>query len=615
MSALLALTMGLSPDTAHARGSRPEVNITMKVSPTKAKVGDQLNLTIRVVLKYQAKNRRRSYGFGFGMSRPDYDLSLPPNLKKDFVVVRTSPYQIHNRVNNRVTYTADYNYSISPRRSGRVLIPPAKVVFKGRTYSSRSAVVTVGTGPAPPPSLPGQLPNLTGDEDLFVHAVADKIKAYVGEQVTITWYLYYKSPVARQASIVTQPTTDNFFSEDIPFRVRSSTHTTIKGQVFTVTPVIRRALFPMKAGRLRVGSLGVEAYLDYYQKVLRRSAEVTIEARNLPTQNVPAGFHPKNVGQFKVSAEVGQTRIDASSATSLKVTVHGTGFMQGLKVDRIKQVPGFKIRFAGQKTEMASAVALGGKHIHEYVLIPTKVGALKVPPICFPHFDPKLGRYVTTACSKPVSVTVTGKLAGGAAAVVAGTGRDNELRRRLKPILQAGHLRNRTTWRLHKTGWLLWLLLLLPLLALGGLLLVRVMRTMDRDSEARRRRQARGNARKRLRLAASYLKNGDRVAFFSEIASVIQELLSARLGVRVQGLTTTELQELLQAGSMSPPLQEKLLRDLEVCDFARFAPAAAEEAEMQDVLQRTRKLMAEVERASLKPVSAPTPEPSTEDTP
>ena len=36
--------------------------------------------------------------------------------------------------------------------------------------------------------------------------------------------------------------------------------------------------------------------------------------------------------------------------------------------------------------------------------------------------------------------------------------------------------------------------------------------------------------------------------------------------------------------------------------FLRFAPAAAEEAEMQEVLARTRKLMVEVERASLKPV-------------
>lgn len=604
--ALLAHTAG--PGLAKARTGRPEVSVTMTASPTKAKVGDQLTLTIRVSIN-QRLTRRPSF---FSMRRPNYDLQVPSNLRKDFVVMRSTPFQVNNIVGTQQSYRCDYKYAVSPRRAGRILIPPARVVFKGRTYSSRPTVVNVGMGPAPPPSLPGQLPNLTGDEDLFVHAVANKLKAYVGEQVTVTWYLYYKSPVARQASIVTHPSTDNFFSEDIPFRVRSSTHTTIKGQVFTVTPVLRRALFPLKAGRLRVGALGVEAYLDYYQKVLRRSAEVSIQTLSLPTQNVPAGFHPKNVGQFKVTAEVGQPRIDAQSATSLKVTVQGTGFIQGLKVDRIKQIPGFKIRFAGQKTEMSSGVQLGGKHIHEYVLIPTAVGAQKVPPICFPHFDPKVARYVTDACSGQVEVTVTGKLAGVVGSTLAGAGKDNELRRRLKPILQAGHLRNRTTWRLHKMSWLLWLLILLPLLALLTTVLVRVIRSLDRNTDSRRRRQARGHARKRLRLAASYLKDGDRVSFFTEIASVIQELLTARLGVRVQGITTTELETLLEASDMASALRERLLRDLEVCDFARFAPAAADEAEMQDVLTRTRKLIRDVERARLKQIYEPGSEASAE---
>jgi BatD DUF11 like domain len=610
---LLALTLAFLIFGADSRSvqaqsrppvDRPKVSVTMTLSPTKAKLGDQLSLTIRVSIQQRYRGRR---GF-FTMQRPNYDLQVPPSLKKDFTVVRSTPFQMNNIVGSQQSYRSDYNFAIRPRRTGRLLIPPARVVFKGRTYSSRSAVVNVSTGPAPPPSLPGQLPSLTGDEDLFVHAVANKVKAYVGEQVTITWYLYYKSPVARQAAIVTRPTTDNFFSEEIPFRVRTSTHTTIGGQVFTVTPVIRRALFPLKAGKLRVGALGVEAYLDYYQKVLRRSAVVSIEVLDLPTKNVPAGFHPKNVGQFKVTSEVGQARIDAHSATSLKVTVQGTGFMQGLKVDRIKQMPGFKVRFAGQKTEMASGVQLGGKHIHEYVLIPTAVGAQKVPPICFPHFDPTLARYVTNACSKPVEVTVTGKLTASVSSTAAGGGTDNELRRRLKPILQASHLRNRTTKRLHKTPWLLWLLILLPLMVLLSMVLIRVVRSLDRDTGSRRRRQARGHARRRLRLAASYLKDGDRVSFFTEIASVIQELLTARLGVRVQGITAISLEALLEESEMSPALKERILRDLEVCDFARFAPAASGEAEMQDVLARTRKLIGDVERAQLKPVSDPSSE-------
>ncbi len=570
----------------------------MSLSPTKARVGDQLNLTVRVSIRQRIRSLG-GYGFSFGMSRPNYDLQLPANLKQDFVVVSSTPFQVNNIVGNQQSFRADYTYAISPRRAGRILLPPAKVVFKGRTYTSQPVVVNVGATPAPPPSLPGQTPNLTGDEDLFVHAVADRLKAYVGQQITITWYLYYKSPVARRAAIVSRPTTDSFFSEEIPLGTPSSTHTTIKGQVFTVTPVLRLALFPLKAGKLKVGGLGIEAYLDYYQKVLRSSAAVTLDVRDLPRKNVPPGFYPRNVGQFKVTAEVGQHTIDARSATSLKVTVSGTGFIGGLKVDRIQKIPGFKVRFAGQKTEPGGGAILGGRRIHEYVLIPTKVGSLKIPPVCFPHFDPTQGRYVTTACSAPITVTVTGKLLSGAGIGLAS--HENELRRRLKPILQGSHLRSRSTWRLHRTRWLLWLLLLLPPFGLGVGVLIRLIRSMDTDTEASRRRRARSHARRRLRLASSYLKESDRVAFFAEISSVIQELLSARLGARVQGLTGAELQQLLESSGMSEDLRERILKDLEVCDFARFAPAAAEETEMHDVLARTRKLIGELERAPLEP--------------
>ena len=147
----------------------------------------------------------------------------------------------------------------------------------------------------------------------------------------------------------------------------------------------------------------------------------------------------------------------------------------------------------------------------------------------------------------------------------------------------------------------MWLVLLLPAFGLGGLLVFRrVKASLDQDTESRRRRQARGRARKRLRLASSYLKGNDRVGFFTEIANVIQDLLSARLGVRVQGLTVTDLQALLSGSGMAAAPQERLIRDLEICDLARFAPAAAEEQEMQAVLQRTRLLIVDIERAKLK---------------
>ncbi|MFH2010326.1 MAG: BatD family protein [bacterium] len=579
--------------TAAAAAPGPAVEVRATVTPSRAKVGDRIDLTVNVRIRSEVRTRGF---FSFG-SNPRYDYSHPG--LQDFEITNQGASQRTELIGTRQTYTRTTQYIISPRRVGTLTIEPAQIIYQGKAYRSNRLTVAVGAIPAPPPTRPGQVPNLDGTEQIFVQVVPDKLKAYVGEQVTITWYLYSKTDMAAQHNAVkTTATTDSFFSEEIPFRSKLITHQTIKNQVYTVKPIARRALFPLKSGRLRVGALSVEAFIDYYTKMVRSSAEVFIESVPLPTTNVPPGFHAKNVGTFRVTADVDSPTVDARSATAFKVIVQGSGFLHGLKVDKLKQLDGFKVRFAGQKTEMASTVQLSGKHILEYVLIPARVGTLTVPPICFPHFNPHASRFVT-ACSRALKITVTGSLPSGAGGL-ATAGRDNELRRRLKPILQGSQLRDRKVWRLHRVRWLLWPVLLLPVMAVFGLVLVRQIRsTLDRDTEARRRRQARGHARRRLRLAASYLKNSDHVGFFTEIANVIHELLSARLGARIQGLTAVELKDQLEHCSMPSALQERILSDLEVCDFARFAPAAAQEQEMLDVLQRTRKLISDIERAKL----------------
>ena len=143
--------------------------------------------------------------------------------------------------------------------------------------------------------------------------------------------------------------------------------------------------------------------------------------------------------------------------------------------------------------------------------------------------------------------------------------------------------------------------MLLPVLFVAGFLLARGIRARwSQDTVSRQRREARGRVRQRLRLASSFLKAGNRVSFFGEIASVIHEQLAAKLGIKVQGLTTVELKQLLDECGMEGGLQKQLIDDLEVCDFARFAPAAAEDQQMADTLQRTRRLLDAIDRARLK---------------
>lgn len=573
------------------------VVVELEAHPARVAVSDQIQITVTIKV-----GSRVGSGIMGGPSFTGYRL---PGLD-DFEVLRSwnsSSTQISiagGRAQREEI--SSFFYSVRSRKAGRFTISPASVSFGGRTHTSNSLTIQVDPGgAAPPPTLPGQAPSVQDDDEVFIQVVPDKTSAFVGEQVTVTWYLYTRTSLARQPEIKTTPNTDPFFSEDLPFRSQDATRTTINGTIYALVPIYRRALFPLKAGRLKVGPMTVEVMTvgqSYYSMtaVQRSSAELFVEAKVLPAAGKPPGFVKSNVGRFRVTAEAEPSEIDAQSATSLRVTVTGQGFIHGLKVEKLQHLDDFRIRFAGQKTEMAQGIQLSGARVNEYVLIPNRTGALKVPPICFPHFDPTLGTYVTDACSKALTVRVTGELPQSRGAIEP---KDNELQRTLKPILHGSTLVDRNPWRLHRSP-LGWPVILFPLLSVLGLLVVRRVRArIAEDTEGQQRREARGRAKRRLRLAAQALRSGDRVVFFGEIANALQEQLSARLGVNVRGLTTQELQRLLAQSVIPRDLADGWIQSLEECDFARFAPAAASGTEMEEMLDRTRRLLAKLERTRL----------------
>src|SRR4051794_13457476 len=112
------------------------------------------------------------------------------------------------RVENSVTWS--YQLAVPQGTKSQVAIGPAHVRVGGKDLSSNAVPLRIGAAAAGPP--PGQRqqrgpnlfpPGLFGDDEpedqqpvassatgAFLRAVADKKKAFVGEQVTVTWYLY-----------------------------------------------------------------------------------------------------------------------------------------------------------------------------------------------------------------------------------------------------------------------------------------------------------------------------------------------------------------------------------------------------------------------------------------
>jgi hypothetical protein len=121
-------------------------------------------------------------------------------------------------------------------------------------------------------------------------------------------------------------------------------------------------------------------------------------------------------------------------------------------------------------------------------------------------------------------------------------------------------------------------------------------RRLSRETPRSKRRRARRTARRRLRIAEYHIKAQRPSAFFGECARVIYEHLEYCLGQKVEALTLGELRPFLEQRGFQKETAEAVVRELENCDFARFAPSASGPGEMRAALRRVRTLLGWIER-------------------
>jgi hypothetical protein len=99
-----------------------------------------------------------------------------------------------------------------------------------------------------------------------------------------------------------------------------------------------------------------------------------------------------------------------------------------------------------------------------------------------------------------------------------------------------------------------------------------------------------------MRVAEYHIKAQRPSAFFGECARVINEHLEYKLGAKVEALTLGELREHLTQRGFDRETVEATVKELENCDFARFAPSASGPGEMRAALRRVRALLGLIEK-------------------
>ena len=539
------------------------IEFEASVDRTRASLGEPIHLTLRIESADEQLGQ---------VTPPALDL-------KGFHMGPATSTRMEMNNFTDVRFTHELTYSLYAKQVGTFTIGPIQLEMDGEHYQTKPITVEIVRSTGRTSADPAETP-------IFVLARADHERAYVGQQVTVSYDLFYRIQ-PHNVSFSKLPTFVGFWTEDIFVAQQLKAHQEVRGGVsFNVAPLRRVALFPTGAGAHAVGSLAISCDIpqqrsrrgslldDFFgrsRSVRLQSEELHIEVLPLPEQGRPAEFTGA-VGRFQLSVAAQPTQVAAGDPVTLRVLVEGEGNIAAVQPLQVDAAAGVKLY--DPKVEEEARITngvYGGRRLFEYILIPEQGGTLNIPPLRFAYFDPHQARYEVLQ-SDPIvihsegSVEEEGVSYGLSRRDIEAVGEDI---RYIKPDVETLVVQP----MLHERYWFWSVQGALPIAFLALLLWQRHQRRLQGDVAYARQRRAKGEAGRRLARADAWLEGGTEAEFYGEVRAAVLEFVADRLNLAAAGLTmevcATALAEREVEAETIAALRDLLTR----CDFARFAPA------------------------------------------
>ncbi|HZI08784.1 MAG TPA: BatD family protein, partial [Myxococcus sp.] len=422
-----------------------------------------------------------------------------------------------------------------------------------------------------------------GDSDLFLRATLDKKQVYVGEQVTLSLYIYSRVDLS-SVDAVTMPKLEGFWSEDVESPTQlSGEQRVVNGIPYRTYLLRRRAIFPMRSGTLSITPAEADittGFLFAGHRVHRVSNGLDVEVKPLPP-GAPKGLSSANVGEWRLSLEVSQTRVELGQPVTVRVILDGAGNVKNVTPPKLEVPASLKVYDPTTTDKVTpNKWRIQGRRMQEYLVMPQRTGTFTLPALEFPYFDPKTGSYEVSR-TEPVELTVEPGAGGVASAQPGAPTSLQDAAAEQKNVLTAGGLRPlRYQVRFEEPSAAVWQrsFFLPTVLAPVGLLLAMALAGLVRGrlsnpDEGSRNRQRAKAARKRL-AEAEKLRGGGSSAFYGEVEKAVLGFLEARLHAPVGGLTRDALEAKLAEAGVDAARRQRVRFVLEACDAGRFAPGA-----------------------------------------
>ncbi len=582
-----------------------EVRFSGAASKARVAVGEQFRLTYSV--------NTNAAGFT-GPDLSAFDVYSGPNQNTSMQII-----------NGAVSQTLSFYYILSPRKEGKYTLKPATInVANGRVRSNEVQIEVVKGNPTtnnqntPNPNSrnnPGQSNqpiNESAGDKLFIRAIVNKSSVYLGEQISVTYKIYSKYGQINFSDLKL-PTFNGFYTEEIPMGKNDKLETeSYNGSQYYTAELKKTLLFPQKSGKLEIPTLDATClvrervnsqnffdqffgggYRDVSVKVKSQSLNINVLAH--PSTAKPADFNGAT-GELTVTAEIDKNKVRSGDPVNLKFSVSGKGNFKLLEAPALTFPPEFEAYDPQTKDKISiSESGMSGSRTFEYLLIPRAGGEYFLGPFTYTFFSPTKRAFQTVTI--PRMVVNVEKTAGDQSNIVrSGTA---SAPKQLAVDIRFNKKNTHAFEPLDEKPFFLstgfYAFSAIPPLSLILLLFIR-RKKADRSANSGlyRMKEAGSMAQKRLKKANELLKADKKDEFYEEVYRALYGYLSDKLQIPVAELARPKI--LFELNGKKVPEFEcnELIRLLDACEFARFAPGAS--SGMQQVFTDSVSLLTRTEK-------------------
>ena len=566
-----------------------------------------------------AENQHFEVSFTFSGKNINGVKNFKPPTFRNFLVLsgpnQSTSIQIINGVQSA---SLSYNYIIQAKRIGTFSIGTASLEYNGEAFKTKPIKITIVKGSSKPKKQK-QDADISDEEiakNLFIRAIVDRRKVYLGEQVTVTYKLYTRLNIAAQMSISKLPHYQGFWAEELETSSNITFATeVIDGKQYRVGVLKKAALFPTQTGKLEITPFELTVPIQLRRNRNRNnffddffndpfgfnqtveynaiSNKVTINVLSLPTEGKPDSFHGA-VGEFSLNADVDKTTAKTNEAVTLKVILSGKGNLELLEMPELNLPSGFEKYEPKTSENINKRNIISGFKTAEYLMIPRVVGTREIPPVEFSYFNPTKKKYVTLR-SKSFKLNIT---QGEQLPEVENAGKEDVQHlgsdiRFIKTSIENIYKKDESV--LFTTFF--WVGGIVPML----ILFIAVGWKKRNDKIAGnvallRYSKAQKVAKNRLKKAKKLMQENNYKEFYTEVSLALFGYLEDKFHIPKAEFTIERaMDELGKAG-----VEESLINDVkkaaEDCEFIRFAPGAEKSDAMQNMYDQLTTVIIDVEK-------------------